>query len=303
MIGDRLDHLARRILREDSYRLIVGPAVADLQFEAAGGIYPRVRGYAGVWLAFAGAFLAEAISDTRRASLAMTAPGVMRPALVTGAVTVCVLTFRTALDFAPFTGPKGLPVLLLVPSTIPIAVLPALTMAARGGWQRAPLTRGILIAAMGVALVTFVAMDQGVTRSNQAYREIVASATGIQQVRRGAREMSVLDLLRTDPETAAANGIGHPNEFKREAHFRLAFAASCVAYALFGIAFAPVRLWIAAVIVSAICIGHFMLFWPVLVLSRGVPTLVAVSGWLPTIVLTTVAVATLRIQAYVKKAG
>ena len=57
MRGTRLASLARRLLHEDTFDLVVSPAIADLQFEE--------RGYAGVWVALAGACARDVGGDLR----------------------------------------------------------------------------------------------------------------------------------------------------------------------------------------------------------------------------------------------
>ncbi|MBI4263068.1 MAG: hypothetical protein HY657_01715 [Acidobacteria bacterium] len=54
--GTRVAELAARILRAETFTLIVSPAVADLQIEAPTAGWPqRLRGHVAVWRAFCGA--------------------------------------------------------------------------------------------------------------------------------------------------------------------------------------------------------------------------------------------------------
>jgi hypothetical protein len=57
MTGMRLARVARAVLHEDSFELIVSPALADLQFS------PSRAAYVGVWLAFLGALQTDLQSD------------------------------------------------------------------------------------------------------------------------------------------------------------------------------------------------------------------------------------------------
>jgi hypothetical protein len=57
MRGDRLSPLARRLLHQDTFDLVVSPAIADLQFEG--------RGYGAVWIALGGALVRDVGSDVR----------------------------------------------------------------------------------------------------------------------------------------------------------------------------------------------------------------------------------------------
>jgi hypothetical protein len=54
MPGLWLTRLAHRLLHDDTFEIIVSPAIADLQFEVAAG-RASLRSYAGVWAALAGA--------------------------------------------------------------------------------------------------------------------------------------------------------------------------------------------------------------------------------------------------------
>ena len=57
MRGVWLSSLARRLLHDDTFSLIVSPAIADLQFEE--------RGHAAVWVAIAGALWHDFAGDLR----------------------------------------------------------------------------------------------------------------------------------------------------------------------------------------------------------------------------------------------
>jgi hypothetical protein len=69
--GDCLHRIARHVLRAETCRTILEPAIADLQHEAGRGQTWRVRGYIGVCRAFAGALSIDIAMETSRAFSAM----------------------------------------------------------------------------------------------------------------------------------------------------------------------------------------------------------------------------------------
>ena len=65
--GTRLASVSSRVLRAETFDLMVSPAIADLQFESAAATrVRRLRSYAGVWRACAGA-LGHDVALTLRA--------------------------------------------------------------------------------------------------------------------------------------------------------------------------------------------------------------------------------------------
>ena len=64
MRGFRMTALARRVFREDTFALMVSPAIADLQFEG-GGFATVTRGYVAVARAASGALLYDFLADIR----------------------------------------------------------------------------------------------------------------------------------------------------------------------------------------------------------------------------------------------
>jgi hypothetical protein len=62
--GAWLISLARRVLHDDTFEMMVSPAIADLQFEAAAG-HARSQSYLGVWTALAGALAHDFDGDVR----------------------------------------------------------------------------------------------------------------------------------------------------------------------------------------------------------------------------------------------
>lgn len=97
--GSRLAAFFVRVVGAESFRLIVAPAIADLQFERpAAGRVQRARNYIGVWRAFGGALLLDFAWNTRawltyamhRMRLQLSAIG---PGLLLASYTACSLIF------------------------------------------------------------------------------------------------------------------------------------------------------------------------------------------------------------------
>ena len=66
MPGERLTRLTRRLVHDDTFALVVAPAIADLQFEVpSASIAGRGRSYAGVWRALLGAVCLDLARDAR----------------------------------------------------------------------------------------------------------------------------------------------------------------------------------------------------------------------------------------------
>lgn len=66
MPGTRLASLCQRLVRGETFALMLAPALADLQFESRdAGVLQRLVGYAGVWRAIAGAILFDVLFDLR----------------------------------------------------------------------------------------------------------------------------------------------------------------------------------------------------------------------------------------------
>jgi hypothetical protein len=80
MTGDFLDAIARRVVSPASHRVVVLPALADLQYEVrTRHVHHALRAYAGAW----NAILASLLHDAGVA--------VQRPGFVDAATTVAVL--------------------------------------------------------------------------------------------------------------------------------------------------------------------------------------------------------------------
>lgn len=97
--GTRLAAFSVRVVRAESFRLIVAPAIADLQFERpAASRVQHVRNYVAVWRAFGGALSLDFAWNThawlthamRRMRLQLSAIG---PALLLASYAACSLIF------------------------------------------------------------------------------------------------------------------------------------------------------------------------------------------------------------------
>ena len=95
MYGLWLTGVARRLLDEDTFQLIVSPAIADLQFEAPTcGVIGRARAYIAVGVALAGAIGHDLLVDLRL--LHEDAPMLIRVVLMQVAYYSCMLTLPFA---------------------------------------------------------------------------------------------------------------------------------------------------------------------------------------------------------------
>ena len=66
MRGVWLTRLSEAFLDQETFDLVVSPAIADLQFEARdAGLVTTARGYAGVWVALGGAICRDTHADLR----------------------------------------------------------------------------------------------------------------------------------------------------------------------------------------------------------------------------------------------
>jgi hypothetical protein len=271
------------VLREDTCTRIVVPAIADLQHEASRGSCWRVRGYVAVWRALAAALVDDSAADTSAAMSAMTAATAMRPALGTAAIVSALFMLPYVWNLDALHGPAWVVLPLLAVSVVPLATLPALTVAARQAARRTQSTRGFVCAAVMVGAFLLLYVDQGVTRTNQLFREVEGQAQGIGNPRPGSREMSLAELRHFD---RAVPHAGHQNEFDREGPQRIGFAASAVAYALFGLVLARVtRAWVVAAALIGLTVAHYGLTVAAFQISTVAPGLIRAVTWAPTVVL------------------
>jgi hypothetical protein len=259
MIGDRLHRIARRVLSTETCRTILEAAIADLQHEAARGQTWRVRGYIGVCRAFAAALSIDVVTETSRAISAMATAAAVRPAFATLAVVFLILSAPFVARAHEFHASLWVVLPLLLVSGIPLAILPALSVAARSAARSIDSTRGFAFAGLVAAALLLASIDQGITRTNWMFRQIEGGSCGIEQPVRGPRELSLTELWRDD---AAARWPGGEKAFLREGARRIGLAASAIAYVLFGFALARLRMRTTAIVLLGIIAAHsgLMLF-------------------------------------------
>jgi hypothetical protein len=284
--GARLERLARRVLREDTYRLIVAPAIADLQFEAPLGSHSWMRACVGVWLAIVGALGEEVRHDFRNTC---TRPVIARAAIAgMFAIALQGALFMWMWSFNPLERP--VPFLLLLPALVsgawPAAMLPTAAILARTRMPGA--RRVVLIASTAVAAVILVAADQGVTETNQMFREEIFAAAGARSPERGAQERTLAELWpRNDREARVSINL------------RLSILGLTPAWAMLGLALARSR-WFVVVAVGLLAYSYH-LFSPVLASPEDAARLPTWSPWIP-VGLTFVTAGILR-AVYARRAG
>jgi len=65
MPGTWLARFGQRYLHDETFALVVSPAIADMQFEAPARLLMRARHYVAISKAFAGAFCCDAAKDVQ----------------------------------------------------------------------------------------------------------------------------------------------------------------------------------------------------------------------------------------------
>jgi len=288
MIGSRLERLARKIVRPSTFDIVVSPAIADLQHEAPLGKWARVRGYAGAWRAVAGGLLDDIGADTTAAVSAMSNRSALYRALGAGTLAFAAWFVRFAWTAGELRGPLPTLLLLIIPSILPVTVLPAAAVAARDAARRVRGLRGYVLASVALVMLLFAGIDQGVTRANHAFRAVEGAARGIAYPTDGPAEMTVWALWRRAPgmDSSAHNERLYANEPTN----RAAFASSVIAYVLLGIATIRLRKRSAAALLSAFYLMHFVLIDLAYELVIVVPAFTGPITWLPTTMLIGVAV-------------
>lgn len=303
MIGDRIARVARRLVCETTYDAMVAPAIADLQHEARCGWRGALRGYAGAWRAIAGATLDETARDTVSAFAGLISRKALKPAWWTLLLVTAAWMGPIASMIWDYPTSRWPLASLLLPSILPLAVLPALAMAAHVVASRTSRVRGFVVAGACAGLVLLTFIDQGVTRVNQAFRNVAAASIGVEHPGAGARELTLAELNRWPDLTFRISGDVDEVEVVREGHRRVAFAASCIAYALFGIALCRMRPWKVAAIIATVNVVHVIGATPDMLhgTSDGLAMVVA-TAWLPTAALTTIAATSVYVsRAYVQR--
>jgi len=241
MIGDQLARIARRVVRDDSYGLMVAPAVADLQFESRAGWFSTLRGYLGVWRALCGAIAIELAADARRtlsndgARLATTQTTVMVGTLFGLQATLFAANFWHEWRLNPV-------LMLLIAPSILGSVLPVGAFTSAAVLSDKPYAhRTVILASIVAAVLIFLFIDQGVTRFNQQFREADAAAGGPGTIAPGSRELPLADLY--------ARGT---RQDRIDLHSRLAICASTIGWAWLGLSLTRIRRrWLVAVGVVA----------------------------------------------------
>ena len=106
MRGRRATRIGRRILREQTFELMVSPAIADLQFEAdrAPGIRPAA--YSAVAAALVGGFVEDMRLDL--AELATDLPGLLQIIAMQTCYYTTMLTLIGGAAFKQLSGPDFL---------------------------------------------------------------------------------------------------------------------------------------------------------------------------------------------------
>ena len=280
MIGDRIQKLARSIVREDTYSLIVVPAIADLQFEEQFGLRARLRAYRAVWFAVLGALLEEVRQDF---AVTCTRSAVARAATMSGlAIALQGALFLWMWSFNPIERPVAF--ILLLPALVsggwPAAMLPMAAILARRGVRGTG--RVVLIASAVMAMFILVAADQGVTETNQMFRERIFAAAGARSPARGAQERTLAELWPRDDREARVS-----------MHLRLSFIGLTPAWALLGLALAR-RRWFVVVGVGLVAYAY-QFFSPFLAAPEDAARLPVWSPWIPVgLILATAAIAARR---------
>jgi hypothetical protein len=227
MIGDRLARIAQRLVREDTYASIVAPAIADLQFEARGGVMARVRGSVAACRTIACAFADELLRDSETVLVgpAIVEAGGAMAAIVAVLLGAHVSVFTWNWGFRPQDHPALFALLLpaLLTSFWPVLMLPAGAAISRR--LRHGKIRLAILAGCVSALVMLAAIDLGVTETNQRFREIsFAASGGTSAIARGTREHTSWHLSKQGDRRSLT-----------EMHFRLSNCASTLGWMLVGI--------------------------------------------------------------------
>jgi len=174
-------------VREDTYAMVVAPAIADLQYEASLGWLARGRGYAGAWRALLAATILEITHDCVAASEAVhrradLAGAVTTVASMTGLMSAVIFCVRARSD-APWHHDAVL-FLFVLPTAmtfaLPAGALPlaaAYARTCRPGGRRA----GFVIASAAVAMLSVGnhALRQSIAVRHQEM--IVASGWSLQR--------------------------------------------------------------------------------------------------------------------------
>jgi hypothetical protein len=277
MIGDCLSRVAQRLVREETYATIVAPAIADLQFEAVHGSRSQVVAYTGVWRAIAGAVIDEVCTDAR---YSFSPARIGQIALLASATIAAILAihmwvFEWNWGFKPLENLELTGWLLpsLLVSAGPVVLFPAGAILARQ--RRRGDARALVLIASVASMFLLLAFDYAVTETNQRWRELAYAREGHEgPPARGANERSTWELS------------GHRDRRSRiEVHFRLAFCASTIGWALIGLGLRRAGKN-AIVVLGVVAYGLALVPNPVVRSGiRGWPQLPEWMPWVPTVLL------------------
>jgi hypothetical protein len=284
MIGDRLHRVARRVLRAETCRTIVEPAIADLQHEASHGTRWRLRGYVGVCRAVTAAMIGEIAVDcaatARRAPLADLAV----PVLSTAALAT-LFHGRFVWDIGSSPRPWHHDVVLLALYTpflfalvAPWVTLPLAAVLARA--RHAGARRGaILLSASLMILVVFVS-ERAAIALHPLRRDLAFSSVWSVRDGHGDRPIWVVrDLYRArlDELRAGERGAHEPSHrfLVFASHRDAALAFTCLTFAIAGITFASGSTLLLILLAGGVSLAHvatMLAFTRVLYVQ-------AVTGW------------------------
>jgi len=182
----------------------------------------------------------------------------------------------------------------IVAMTLPLAVLvavlrvftrlpsdPQVRLMAEAGVSVPRLVTPVLVAAACLTLVTFLWNDQVVPRSNHRLRTLLVDTRREAPLRigndayKGDREMTIAELrqgartARADAESAAVTGADGVAQAARqraamydvEVHKKLAIAAACLVFALFGAAVGLVVAGGGIWVVAAVSVAVYSLYY------------------------------------------
>jgi hypothetical protein len=298
MIGDRLQQIARHLVREETYARIVTPAIADLQYEARSCRCLCVSAYAGAWRALIAAMAQEVAGDCLATVTAVHPRSALGPAAATlmclTTLMVAPMAWRATRSPLPWHYEAVLMVVMALPTvltfTMPAAALPFAATYARlpqPGAKRAALF------ATSVALFMLMAGNHVLKqRLEPLWRELRIAA--IESMRyselQGRPLWEVRNALRSDIDAIAARnpGAAAGTEIRavRERHQSLAMMLMGMTCALCGISWrrrGPVALVCLAVGVSAAHLVLMFVFTGLLYVQRV--SGYAASVWSPVLLL------------------
>ena len=276
MIGDRLDRIASRLVREETRTTVVAPAIADLQHEAPRGRVWRERGYIGVWRAIGGGLADELLIDCRRTF----ACGDVQEAVIHAGVGLWVLTEVQGMVIIQSLridspGPWSATLYSLLLPALVAAGIPPVTTTAAAILAKRGSPRVIVAASVLVATVLLAATDQVVTRTNREFYEVAAIAEGEPRVNPSAGGRSLIELYRQDTWQA-----------RMDFHSKVALCASTIPFAVLGIVLARMRPWLLTGLGIVLWPAYMAVFFalPVSAFWFGTrpPTW---SAWIPVLVL------------------